>query len=359
MRPDVISLRLGAGGDALSLSGVAAVGEYLFLAPDEGASLVRLRRSGDAEYTAATSYPVADFVDTPEDTGDELDLEGLDIDGGYLWLAGSHSAVRTRVRDQTSSDEVPGQLAAIRRPKARTLLARIPIRDSPAGPYPAVTSATSATSPGELTAARLSGDDGGLLDQLRRDEHLGPFIGLPGKDNGLDIEGLAVVGQRILLGLRGPVLRGWAVILELQPRPDRDNPKRLRLASMDDGNDPARYRKHFADLAGLGIRDLIRNGDDLLLLAGPTMLLDGPSRILQIPDGAVRSLPAALRGSDLVQLGPDLPVGAGADHPEAITVIPFTGSSPRLLVAYDSPSRQRRQPDGVVADVIPLAPLPR
>ena len=104
MRPDVISLRLGAGGDALSLSGVAAVGEYLFLAPDEGASLVRLRRSGDAEYTAATSYPVADFVDTPGDTGDELDLEGLDIDGGYLWLAGSHSAVRTRVRDQTTSD---------------------------------------------------------------------------------------------------------------------------------------------------------------------------------------------------------------------------------------------------------------
>jgi Protein of unknown function (DUF3616) len=351
----VISLRFGAGAGsgALSLSGAASVGEYLFLAPDEGASLVRLRRSGDAAYGDAISYPVADFVDTPGDAGDELDLEGMDIGGGYLWLAGSHSAVRTRVRDQTPPGEVPGELAAIRQPKARTLLARIPLSDSPAGPSPVVTSASAL---GELTAARLSGGGRGLLDLLRRDEHLGPFAGLPGKDNGLDIEGLAVVGPRILLGLRGPVLRGWAVLLELEPRPDRDNPHRLQLAPMGDGNDPASYRKHFADLAGLGIRDLARNGDDLLLLAGPTMLLDGPSRILQIPGGAVRPLPAALHRSDLIQLGPDLPVGDGADHPEAITVIPSAGPPPQGLVAYDSPSRQRRQPDGVVADVVPLTP---
>ncbi len=355
-RSDVISLRFGpgAGQDALSLSGAAAVGEYLFLAPDEGASLVRLRRSGDAGYGDATSYLVADFVEPPGGAGDELDLEGLDTGGGYLWLAGSHSAVRTRVRDQTAPEEIPRQLAEIRQPKARTLLARIPLCDSPAGPSLAV---DSATSQGKLTAARLSGSGGrGLLDLLRRDEHLGPFIGLPGKDNGLDIEGLAVVGPRILLGLRGPVLRGWAVILELEPRPDRDNPRRLRLAALGDGHDPAPYRKHFVDLAGLGIRDLARNGDDLLLLAGPTMLLDGPSRILQIPGGAARSLPTALHGSDLVRLGPDLPVGDGDDHPEAITVIPSVSPSPHLLVAYDGPSRRRRQADGVLADIVPLMP---
>lgn len=352
----MISLRFGAGAsvDSLSLSGAASVGEYLFLAPDEGASLVRLRRSGDTAYDEAVSYPVADFVDTPGKTGDELDLEGMDVGGGYLWLAGSHSAVRTRVRDHTPPGEIPGQLAEIRQPKARTLLARIPLGDGSAGPSPAMT-------PTEIvddrTAARLSGGGRGLLDVLRRDEHLGPFAGLPGKDNGLDIEGLAAVGSRILLGLRGPVLRGWAVILELEPRQDRDNPQRLRLERIGDGDSPARYRKHFVDLAGLGIRDLARNGDDLLLLAGPTMLLDGPSRILQIPGGAAKPLAAALHRSELVQLGPDLPVGQGADHPEAITVIPSTGSSPCALVAYDSPSDERRQPGGVVvADVVPLTP---
>ena len=39
---------------------------------------------------------------------------------------------------------------------------------------------------------------------------------LPSKDNGLDIEGLAVLGNRVYLGLRGPVLRGRAIILELE-----------------------------------------------------------------------------------------------------------------------------------------------
>jgi len=352
----VISLRFGAatGSDASSLSGAAAVGEHLFLAPDEGASLVRVRRSGGADYADATSYPVADFVDPPGDAGDELDLESLDIGGGYLWLAGSHSAVRTRVRGQTPPDEIPDRLAEIRQSKARTLLARIPLRDSPAGPSPAV---NSATPQGTLTAARLSVSGGrGLLDLLRRDEHLGPFTGLPGKDNGLDIEGLAVVGPRILLGLRGPVLRGWAVLLELEPRPDGDNPRRLRLAPLDGRHDQAHYHKHFVDLAGLGIRDLARNGDDLLLLAGPTMVLDGPSRILQIPGGAAGSLPTALHRSDLVQLGPDLPVGDGADHPEAITVIPSISPPPQLLVAYDGPSRERQQADGVLGDIIPLTP---
>lgn len=84
------------------------------------------------------------------------------------------------------------------------------------------------------------------------------------------------------------------------------------------------------------------------------MLLEGPSRVLEIPDGAVISLPTVLRGSDQVQLVPDPPVGAGTNHPEAITMIPFTGSSPRLLVAYDSPSDERRQADGIVADVVTL-----
>jgi Protein of unknown function (DUF3616) len=132
----VISLPFGAAADddSLSLSGAASVGEYLFLAPDEGGSLVLLRHSGNAAYGDATSYPVADFVGTPGDDGDELDLEGMDADSGYLWLAGSHSAVRTWVRDETPSGKIPGQLAEIRQPKARTLLARIPLSDAPPGP---------------------------------------------------------------------------------------------------------------------------------------------------------------------------------------------------------------------------------
>lgn len=40
------------------------------------------------------------------------------------------------------------------------------------------------------------------------DPHFAPYLAIPGKGNGFDIEGLAVDGQRLFLGLRGPVLLG-------------------------------------------------------------------------------------------------------------------------------------------------------
>src|SRR5688500_19591809 len=100
--------------------------------------------------------------------------------------------------------------------------------------------------------AILSGE-GNLRNLLRDDAHLAPFLPIPGKDNGLDIEGIAVTGERVYLGLRGPVLRGWAFVLELRPEVDPDAPDRLELRPFDDGR---RYRKHVLRLDGLGVRDL-------------------------------------------------------------------------------------------------------
>jgi hypothetical protein len=76
----------------------------------------------------------------------------------------------------------------------------------------------------------------------------------------------------MFLGLRGPVLRGWALLLELQVKETRRGRLKLRKA----GPDGARYVKHFLDLAGLGMRELAFDGDALLILAAPTMDLDGP-----------------------------------------------------------------------------------
>ena len=61
-------------------------------------------------------------------------------------------------------------------------------------------------------ALRLKGDaQANLLTRaLADDPHFGPYLAIPGKDNGFDIEGLAVDGRQLLLGLRGPVLRGWS-----------------------------------------------------------------------------------------------------------------------------------------------------
>jgi hypothetical protein len=45
------------------------------------------------------------------------------------------------------------------------------------------------------------------------------------------VEGLAVHGDTLCIGLRGPVLRGWACVLEVLPAADYRDPTRLRLGA--------------------------------------------------------------------------------------------------------------------------------
>jgi hypothetical protein len=311
----------------LSLSGVAVAGlDQLFVAPDEGRSVLRMSRHRQG-FRSSGTFAVEDFVPVDGDPGDEIDLEGMDVVDGVLWIVGSHGRVRTRIKRSTPDSQVPDLLAEVDTHPSRRLLARIPLVDTADGPQPARTG----TSAGGSTVRAASLVIDGLHTALRHDRHLAPFLALPGKDNGLDVEGLAVVGDRVLLGLRGPVLRGWAVVLEITPRPAPGSADRLRI-------EPPVV--HFLDLGGLGIRDLTRDGADLLVLAGPTMLLDGPSRVLRIHGAGEGSLPTVVRAEQLEQLGPDLAVGQGEDHPEGIAMID-RDTVRKLLVIYDSPAEAR------------------
>jgi len=137
-----------------------------------------------------------------------------------------------------------------------------------------------------------------------------------------------------VLGLRGPVLRGWAVLLALDLHTEVDE---LVL----DG-----VTKHFLDLAGLGVRDLARDGDDLLVLAGPTMVLDGPARVLRLPGAAQELAPAVAR--DGIEVVAELAVGDGCDRPEGLAVL-----DDGLLVLHDSPSAHRIDGTVVLADLHP------
>jgi hypothetical protein len=194
--------------------------------------------------------------------------------------------------------------------------------------------------------------DSRLTRTLKGDPHLGSFCSTPGKDNGLDIEGLAVVGDRLLLGLRGPVLRGWAVVLEVTVEGaggrGREEAEDLQLAS--------RYRKHFLELDGLGVRELCVDGDDLLVLAGPTMNLDGPVRVYRWTAGA-RGGGTGLVRRDALGVVCDLPYGEGEDHAEGFARFGSAASeTPAMLVVFDSPSGARRPKnpgDRTLADVFP------
>ena len=203
----------------------------------------------------------------------------------------------------------------------------------------------------QLNAAKLEvmNQSNLLITALADDPHLGLFIkaAIPGKDNGFDIEGIGIYQNRIFLGLRGPVLRGWAIVLEIELEDSSSG--LLKLGPI--GETKELYKKHFLWLNGLGIRDLCVDGKDLLILAGPTMDLDGPVQIYRWVNG-VNSRENVFSNPDLVQ---DIPYGNREEHAEGMTLFEDVAGIPSLLVVYDSPAKTRLVGDsGVIADVFKL-----
>jgi hypothetical protein len=259
---------------------------------------------------------------------------------------GSHSLKRKKPKLKDGATKAQKQLAQVSRDGNRYLLARIPVVESD-GTY---TLAKEATLNGKKrTAAQLYGDDKGndLTEALGKDEHLGSFLAIPGKDNGFDIEGLAVAGERLFIGLRGPVLRGWAVILEVELKEDNEHRSTLRLKAI--GPNDRSYQKHFLHLGGLGIRDLCAQGCDLLILAGPTLDLDGPVTIFRWPGGTEPKGASVVPTSELERVL-DVPYGQGVDHAEGMALFsPDGGKARSLLVVYDSASEDRQVGASTVA----------
>lgn len=304
----------------LSLSGLAVRGDRMLLAPDEGAALLGLTRRSELDWGDPVELALGDLVDLPGEPDEEVDVEGIHLAGEHVWVTGSHSVKRRKVKPGTPPEKVAKRLRKVTAEVPRRLLARLPCG---ADGFPTT---------GGL---RLPTDGRGLFAALEDDDHLGPFLGIPGKDNGFDVEGVAAIGDdRVLLGLRGPVLRGWAVVLE------------LTLGEGDGVLVLRGLRKHFLDLRGLGVRDLHRDGDDLLVLAGPTMVLSRPARVLRIR-GAAHGLPDAVAADD-VETVRELEPGDGEDHPEAIAVL----GPGALLVLHDSPAADRLGEQTVAGDVL-------
>ena len=204
--------------------------------------------------------------------------------------------------------------------------------------------------PAVLGLGRAGGD---VLDLVAGDRHLGAFVSpalsnsslpIPGKDNGIDFEGLAVAERRVFIGMRGPVLRGWAVVLEL------DVGEGAHIEPQPIGRDGQCFRKHFLDLRGLGVRDLCRHGDDLLVLAGPTMELDGRIAVFRWRDALTLDGEAVVRRDDL-EHELDVPFGKGEDRAEGITLL----DEESVVVVYDTPADERKtETHGIRADVFSL-----
>jgi hypothetical protein len=117
------------------------------------------------------------------------------------------------------------------------------------------------------------------------------------------------------------------------------------------GSGGRRYRKHFLDLRGLGVRDRCRQGEDLLVLAGPTMELDGRTAVFRWRNALTSHAEAVVHRDDL-KCELDVPFGKAEDRAEGITLLDDRSS---VLVVYDAPAGERKTGDhGVCADVFRL-----
>jgi hypothetical protein len=319
----------------------------LWVGSDELNILARLSPVKPGRFGDYHPFNVADFLPLLGD--DEIDVEGMDYVDSYLWLTGSHSLKRKKPKGKKAAKDIL-KLAEIKQELNRYLIARIPLVDGKLVDGKLVDGKL--VDGKSLTPTYLERTATGnlLTDALQKDEHLGAFFtaGLPSKENGLDIEGLAVHGDRLFLGLRGPVLRGWAIILEIEV--EERELGILGLKPMDKSGQL--YRKHFLDLNGLGIRDLCFDQRDLLILAGPTMALDGATRIFRLKEGLEQD-GDSLVGADSPNLEVlfDLPWVTGGDRAEGLTLFPFLGI-PAVLVVYDTPHISRKiGRDRVFADI--------
>ncbi|MBK8457799.1 MAG: DUF3616 domain-containing protein [Phyllobacteriaceae bacterium] len=317
------------------ISAIVRVGRTIFAACDEKASVERLvaSQNGDA-YADHLTHVVGVLFGLAPTASPEIDIEGLAIDDGWLWITASHSLARKEPKKKNGLTAFAG--AGDWNPR-RGFIGCVPLQDEGDGVW-------TLPVPGTAKAAKarrlpLDSPDGGVIrDVLSRDPAIAPHVAFPSKENGLDIEGIAVRGRRLLLGLRWPVIGGHAFILDLKVR---RGDTWLEIEK--------EYRLYAVNCGGLGIRDLAFDGDRLLVLTGAAQKLESIQRILEIDPLPKKS---GIVETDNVRCVLTLPVRAWGDHAESMTLL----DGNRVVVAHDSPAVDRfdEDADRLIVDVFDL-----
>lgn len=284
---------------ALDISGIAcrppSGGEYRCLTVNDESKAAQFATLAQGTITPGRSLPLVGdtapaatgrqpVIGCPRQGGfGEFDGEGVAYAGRHFYVAGSHGCSRHGGEYRPSS----------------FLLARIPLDN------------------GQTGTPELSWR---VADLLGAAGEVAPYLGKPldEKANGLNIEGLAVVGDRLWLGLRAPSLDGRAFLV------GGDVAELFKP-----GGEPATEKPQllpFQAGAQRGVRDLAPLADGrLLVLVGPAQEQDAPYAILLLDPAD----PAAIR--ELGALRPRKDAKA-----EALTVLTQERDELRVLVGYDS-----------------------
>jgi hypothetical protein len=252
----------------------------------------------DGELEAGDTLPLID--NRYDEDALELDGEGVAYAGGWFYVIGSHGHPRdskSKLHPVRDRDQIKARIAA------SSQIVRIRVR-----PH-----AGRQLTPADVTDIQRSAK---LKEIIAANDVLKRFVDRRLENNGLTIEGVAIVGTRLFVGFRGPTLSyDTAPVLSVSvPAIFESVPPDPILHILPLGR-------------GQGVRDLAAFGDGILILAGPTGRAAGPYDVYWW-DG----------WSDALRHLADITRDAEADEdrkPEAILPLDEDASGLRLLVLSD------------------------
>jgi hypothetical protein len=293
-----------------NLSAVVVMGDRVVLADDEQRSLLIGRLKADGTLAIEASPPLSG------PGKDEFDLEGLAVVGDAVYAVGSHSAAR-RSADSPKRPQAEnlGRLQEkIREAPERKVLFRVKL-----GPSGSLLEEPAGTLADIIKADAVRGD--------KTEGLLARGLGVPGKENGIDIEGLAADGNRLWVGFRGPVLRhGYVPVL------------RVNASSF-----PVVVREDLllVRLGGRGIREIVRVSDGFIVLAGPVGDSDQSTQLVFwdglscLPGTGAPACKLSVLGEIGTVTGVDGDGQPAVGRAEGLAVLEDSSTKVRVLVVFD------------------------
>ena len=240
-------INAGCIRSAKDLSAIGQVGSYLVIGgdeavgPDKDLNIIQvLSKQEDGQYVVGEDILLPDV----ESDGGELDIEGIAVDGNFIYVVGSHSFRRNKARSKKSVK------------RNRKTFNQGKIKDEPSRDWLHRIEVNQQVQP--LATMSIS-----LRDVISDNEALEAFSEIPSKENGVDIEAIAVADGWVYVGFRGPVFS--------------DNYVPVLKFEFDQHEKSANLL--FVKLDGGGIRDMASVQDGFLIVSGPVGDAPGPYQV--------------------------------------------------------------------------------
>lgn len=299
------------GGEGLyepfDLSAVERLGNHIVLGSDEGNVIQVLERTNTNTFVLKRKYSIPDGEETDRKNKGkhpELDIEGIAAENNTVYIVSSHSSKRKKVKPENpkgrSYSENRKRLAEIEDEENRRTLIKLKFDDE-----------------GKIQGKPKEKD---IWDVIENFDELKPFTKVPSKENGVDIEGIAVWDEKLYIGFRGPVLReNWVPVM---------------VTAFDEPTENANLR--FVNLGGLGIRDIVAVEKELfLLIAGP--MGNGLGDYHLYAWNGLDCVPGKNGAKGTIRHIGKIPAGKGAKAEGLAILNDKTDALLQLLVVFDGP----------------------